>query len=248
MDMTTRPDAVTVASALVSDRFPNAEQAWLGGSVVMGCATETSDLDITVLDENASAHRESLRYQGWPVELFVHTTSSIRFFVDKDLAQRKPTMARLIADGVPLVAGQGGATIRRHCESVLTAGPGSLAPEAIDAARYALSDLLDDLRGGATGPVGAAVVIETWRRTADLILGAHGCWTGGGKWLMRELLHLDESSGTTWTTMLDEALRSALAGNAQPLQTVAEAALSLLGGRLWEGFSQAGPIEAGIGE
>jgi hypothetical protein len=156
-------------------------------------------------------------------------------------------MARLIADGVPLVAGEGGEAIRRHCERVLAAGPGPLAPEAADAARYALSDLVDDLRGGTTGPVGTAIAVESWRRTADLILMAHGHWSGGGKWLMRELLHLDESLGTRWTTTLDEALRSALLGNAQPLQAVAEAALSLLGGRLWEGFSQTAPAEAGRG-
>lgn len=236
----TRPDAVTAAGALVCVHFPNAVQAWLGGSVVMGCATEASDLDITVLDENASVHRESLRYQGWPVELFVHTTPSIRFFVDKDLAQRKPTMARLVADGVPLIAGEGGAAIRLHCVRVLEAGPGPLEPDAIDAARYALSDLIDDLRGGATGPVGAAIAIETWRRTADLVLAAHGCWSGGGKWLMRELLRLDERSGGTWTATLDDALRSALGGDPQPLRTIAEKALSLVGGRLWEGYVQAG--------
>jgi predicted nucleotidyltransferase len=242
-----RPDAVAVARALVVDRYPNAEQAWLGGSVVTGCATETSDLDITVLDESASAHRESIRYQDWPVELFVHTTSSIRFFVDQDLAQRKPTMARLVAEGIPLIAGEGGDAIRHHCERVLATGPGPLTPDEADVARYALSDLIDDLRGGTTGAVGTAIAVETWRRSADLILGGHGHWAGGGKWLMRELIHLDEHLGTTWTTTLDGALRSALLGDARPLHTVAEAALSLLGGRLWEGFSQAAPAEVGKG-
>ncbi|NGN91132.1 hypothetical protein G5C66_00045 [Nocardioides sp. KC13] len=56
-----------------------------------------SDLDITVLDATATAHRESLRHLGWPVELFVHTEASIRHFVGRDLANRKPTMARLVA-------------------------------------------------------------------------------------------------------------------------------------------------------
>lgn len=163
----TRPDALTAAGALVGDRFPNAEQAWLGGSVVMEA-------------------------------------------------------------------------IRRHCERVLAAGPGLLTQDAVDSARYALSDLIDDLRGGATGPVGTAIAIETWRHTANLILGVHGCWSGGGKWLMRELLRLDESNGSTWTATLDDALRSALDGDPQLLQVVADRALSLVGGRLWEGYTQAG--------
>ena len=68
---------------LVNDRFPAAVQAWLAGSVVRGTATATSDLDIdiTVLDETAVVHRESLRFEGWPVELFVNCEAGIRLFV-----------------------------------------------------------------------------------------------------------------------------------------------------------------------
>ena len=107
-----RPDALDAARALIADRFPDARQAWLSGSVVLGGATETSDLDITVLLDATEVHRESVSYEGWPVELFVHTESSIRHFVAKDLARRRPTMARLVSTGVPLLGGDGGASLR----------------------------------------------------------------------------------------------------------------------------------------
>jgi predicted nucleotidyltransferase len=94
-----RPDAILAARAVVARRYPNATQAWLSGSVVLGEATPTSDLDITVLLEAGPAHRESVRHDGWPVELFVHTEASVRAYVAKDLGRRRPTMARLVAAG-----------------------------------------------------------------------------------------------------------------------------------------------------
>ena len=234
----TRPAPLDAARDLVGERFPAAAQAWLGGSVVFGEATATSDLDITVLDESAVVHRESLLFAGWPVELFVHSEASIRHFVAKDLAQRKPTMARLIARGVELLPGEAGAAIRKHCEQTLEAGPGHLSSDELDGARYALSDLVDDLRGAAPGPIGAAIAVEAWRRTADLVLAVNGHWTGGGKWLARELFALDEAAGTTWATTLHESLQLAVAGDTTPLERAADVALAKAGGRLWDGHHQ----------
>jgi len=75
---------------LVAQRFPGARQAWLEGSVVLGLATETSDLDIVVLlDDVAGAYPEMLTFRGWLVELFVHTEGSFREFVTRDLARRR---------------------------------------------------------------------------------------------------------------------------------------------------------------
>ncbi|MGY0390534.1 nucleotidyltransferase domain-containing protein [Nocardioides sp. WG-D5] len=244
MNSPNRPDPVVAARDLVLARFPDAEQAWLGGSVVLGGATPMSDLDITVLDPTAAAHRESLRHLGWPVELFVHTDASIRHFVAQNLAERKPTMARLVARGVPLLPGDGGAAVRRYCEDVLQAGPAPLPASALAGARYALSDLVDDLQGAGTGPEGTAIAVETWRRTAELVLDVNGCWCGGGKWLMRELIALDAAAGTTWAPRLDAGLAAALAGDTVLLRETAEDCLALAGGRLWEGFHQAAPLAA----
>lgn len=243
MDATNRPDPVAAAQDLVSARFPDAQQAWLGGSVVQGGATPMSDLDITVLGTTAAVHRESLRHLGWPVELFVHTEASILHFVTKDLAQRKPTMARLVARGVPLLPGDGGAAVRRYCEEVLQAGPSPLSVEAVEGARYALSDLVDDLAGAEPGPVGTAIAVEAWRRTAELVLDINGCWRGGGKWLMRELITLDVAAGTTWAPRLDAGLAAAVAGDTALLREAAEECLALAGGRLWEGFQHAASID-----
>ena len=231
-----RPEPLAAARQLVAQRFPDAVQAWLAGSVTTGTATDTSDLDITVLLPETDVHRESLVYDGWPVELFVHIESSIRHFVEKDLGRRRPTMARLVALGVPLVGGDGGADVRSYCERVLAEGPGPLELDALDFARYALTDLLDDLRGGGPAEVAGAVAVAVWHETAELLLSAHERWSGSGKWLVRELAALDLAEHTAYAADLHAALRSALDGDSTPMVDLSESVLAMVGGPLWAGY------------
>lgn len=232
-----RPDALVPATDLVAARYPNATQAWLSGSVASGNATPTSDLDITVLLPEAVPQRESVMYEGWPVELFVHTEASIRAFVAKDARRRRPTMARLVATGIPLLDGLGGQDLQRECADAVAAGPGPLSPGEMDLARYMLTDQLDDLVGGAPAHIHAAIAIEVWRRTAELLLAASGWWEGGAKWLVREVEACDRAKGTGFGEALHVGLRAALEGDIQPLVAVADEVLDLTGGRLWEGFT-----------
>jgi hypothetical protein len=228
----TRRSAAAVARDLVTERFPGAVQAWLSGSTVLGGATATSDLDVTVLLEHTEVHRESLVYDEWPVELFVHTETSIYRFVAKDLARRRPTMARLVGQGIPLVPFGGGAEVRADCRGVLAAGPPALSDDQLALLRYGLTDLVDDLSGVAPGPEATAVSVEVWRQSAELALGAARHWSGGGKWLVRELVSLD----VDLAGRLDAALRSALVGETGALVAQAQGVLDRCGGRLWDGF------------
>jgi Nucleotidyltransferase domain len=228
-------DPVHTARALVGERFPDAVQAWLAGSVTTGQATATSDLDVTVLLDEGDVHRESLVYDGWPVELFVHTAASVEHYVVKDLARRRPTMARLVATGVPLLS-EGGDDVRRRCQDVLDTGPPPVTAADLEAQRYGLTDLLDDLAGAGHDEEATAIAVEVWRATAELALAAAVAWSGTGKWLVRELGALDERRGTHLTTALDLGLHRALAGERTSLTAVADEVLAPLGGRRWAGF------------
>ena len=233
-----RPDPVSTARGLVAARFPAARQAWLAGSVVHGRATATSDLDVTVLLDETEVRRESLLHEGWPVELFVHTAASVRHFAAADRARRRPTMARLVATGVPLLPGDAGTDLAAECAAVLEAGPGPLPEADLAQARYALTDLLDDLAGdGSGGPGATAVAVEVWRCTAELLLASSARWSGTGKWLVREVGALDTDLGTSYLPRLETGLRAALAGSAAPLTTVADEVLDRVGGRLWAGYA-----------
>lgn len=232
----TRPAADTAARAVVHEYFPDAVQAWLAGSVVTGGSTATSDLDITVLVAHGPVHRQSLEYDEWPVELFVHTEASVEHFVAKDRARRRPTMARLVAQGVPLLDPTRGEAVRRHCEEVLERGPGPVPEPEVEMMRYWLTDLLDDLAGAAHDEEATAVAVAVWQQAAELALAAAGTWSGTGKWLVRELAALDAETGSHLATKLDLALHRALAGERTSLTAVADEVLARVGGRRWAGF------------
>ena len=240
----------SVARALVLERYPAAIQAWLAGSVARGQGTATSDLDVTVLLDDGEVHRESLVYAGWPVELFVHTAGSIEHFVAKDLRRRQPTMARLVASGIPLL-GDGdddrGVDVRRQCTAVLERGPGRVPTEDLNLMRYGLTDLLDDLADVGPGPEAGAVAVAVWRATAELAVASADAWNGTGKWLVRELRALDELRGTRLAEALDLALRRALAGERESLTAVADQVLERCGGRYWEGLYLAADLPEGPG-
>lgn len=237
----TRVDPVTAARQVVMARFPHARQAWLSGSVVLGGATETSDLDITVLLGEAEVHRESLMHGDWPVELFVHTESSIQHFVAKDVARRRPTMARLVSTGLPLISGDAGAQVRQACADAISAGPGPLPADEMELARYTLTDQLDDLEGATPGPTWDAIVIEVWRGTAELLLAACEWWSGTSKWLIREVESLDETMATNYAPRLHASLRAAIIGDPRQLIKLADEVLGRVGGRVWDGFYLSAP-------
>jgi len=230
--------AVTTARALVAERFPEAQAAWLAGSVVSGTATPTSDLDITVLLPGPPApFRESLEYDGWPVELFVHSRETVAWWIAKDLERRRPTLVRLISSGVVLLDVDGaGVALAEECGAVLAAGPGPLSDADRDSMRYGLTDLLDDLADSTEPVMTAAVAFATWEAGARLLLAADGRWWGTGKWLVRELRDHDAAHGTSYALRLHAGLAAAVERDPVLLTVVAEEILEAAGGRLWAGY------------
>jgi predicted nucleotidyltransferase len=235
-------DVVTTAKALVAERFPAARGAWLAGSVVSGEATATSDLDITVLLPGPPApYRESLEYDGWPVELFVHTRESVAHWIGSDLERRRPTLVRLISSGVILVDVEGaGAALAEECAMLLTAGPGPLPDDDRDSMRYALTDLLDDLADCTEPVTAAALAFATWEQAARLLLALDGRWWGTGKWLVRELRDHDAAHGSSYALRLHAGLVAAVERDPVLLTVVVEEVLEAAGGRLWAGYRAEG--------
>jgi hypothetical protein len=233
MDLMSPADPAADARALVRELFPAARAAFLGGGVLSARRTVTSDLDIVVLISGPPApYRESMRWRGWPVELFVHDSASVREFFDKDAARRRPNLARMCAEGV-ILAGQDGPArpVREQARAVLAAGPPPLSAAELDARRYGLTDLVDDLAGSTDQGETAFVCWQLVIDSAELALVQAGSWLGSGKWLLRELRASDPE--------LAEAL---LAARQDPagLARLAEGVLARAGGRLWAGYRAAG--------
>ncbi|MFD3796735.1 nucleotidyltransferase domain-containing protein [Streptomyces californicus] len=232
-------DVREIARALVLERHPDARAAFLGGSVLTDRRTARSDLDVVVLLGGPPApYRESLRYGGWPVELFVHTEDTWHDFVTPEIAQRNSALLWMCADGALVLDADGtGARLAETAKRLATAGPPPVTETALEDARYALTDLLDDVAVCGDAGERLFVVTDIARRTAELALLAHGTWLGGGKWLARRL----EPVAPALAARLDEAARAALTGAPESLVAVATEVLDAAGGPVWEGYRRSGP-------
>ena len=234
--------AVADARALVAQWFPEARAAWLGGSVVLGSATPGSDLDVTVLLPGPPApFRDSRRYRGWPVELFVHTETSLGHYVRRDAEGGRPTMARLVGRSVVITDTDGsGGQWQQTGRMLLAAGPPALTGDDLASMRYAVTDLLDDVTHAHDAHerlVSSALLAE---ESAHLLLHGAGHWWGRGKWVARELADLDERDGTDWRARHERALVTAAAGDVSLLLGFADDVLARNGGPLFEGHRLAG--------
>jgi len=230
----TERDPIADARDLVASRFPGARWAVLAGSVITAQRTPGSDLDVVVLMPSGVPgvpHRETVRFRGWPVELFVHDAPSLERFFDLEYAQRKPTLRRMVATGVP-VAGDPG-PVRSESARVLAAGPAPLTTAEIDRQRYALTDLLDDLTHVTDPGERVALTGTGWVAAAEAALVLRGAWSGRGKWLLRELRALDPGLASAWL---------AAAGSPEGVAAFVRRVLDDAGGPLYDGYHADGSV------
>jgi predicted nucleotidyltransferase len=230
-----------VARRLVAEQYPQARAAWLGGSVVRGDASATSDLDITVLlDGPPAPMRKSLEYGEWPVELFIHTEESLEYFCDKDRQRRQPTMMRLVGESVVLLDTDGsGVRLQQTCLEEIAAGPAVLTAGELELLRYTITCLLDDLADARTDDMRTAIASVLWQDAARLLLTGARRWSGTGKGLLKELHAYDDLHGTDHARTLLGGARAACAADASPMIEATDVILDAYGGRLFAGFELA---------
>ena len=220
-------DPMADAADLVAARFPGATWAMLTGSVLGPHRTPGSDLDIVVLRENEPGYRESLRFRGWPVELFVHTPEQLARYLAREFVARKASTHRMLAQGIPLLGDPG--DLPAQCARVLAEGPPPLTGAEHDRLRYVLTDLIDDLTHAVDAGERAVIAAALWAETARAALAFAGRWIGTGKWLLRDLRELDPNLAAEWLAARDDP---------GPL---AERVLGGAGGPLFEGYHAQAP-------
>ncbi|MDI6099118.1 nucleotidyltransferase domain-containing protein [Actinoplanes sp. NEAU-A12] len=232
-------DPVEVATRLVGERFPGARAAFLGGSAPTARRTAWSDLDVVVvLDGPPAPFRDTLRYDGWIVELFVQTPTSLAHYWRKDAAARRTPLLRMVAEGVILAGTDSAAeAYRARAAALLAVGPAAPPTRTVDMQRYLVTDLVDDLRG-CSDPVEIAYLAATLvLATSDLLLLAENRWSARGKWLPRRLAEIDPDL----PGRLAAAQRAVVVGgDREPLVAAVLSVLDHTGGPLQEGFRLAG--------
>ncbi|MBM2622800.1 nucleotidyltransferase domain-containing protein [Actinoplanes sp. LDG1-06] len=215
-------DPIGDARALVDERFPRAVWAILTGSVLGPARTAGSDLDIVVLIPEGPGYRESLRFRGWPVELFVHTREALEGFLASEREKRKPSTHRMLATGVALRGDPSEWTAR--CAEVLAGGPEPLSEGERERLRYALTDSLDDYVHATDPGERTLIAAALWTETAKAALLLGGGWVSQGKWLLRELRGLDPALAERWVRVRESP------------EDLAREVLDRAGGPLFDGY------------
>jgi hypothetical protein len=237
-------DGAALARDLVTQRFPQARAAWLGGSVAAGTATSNSDLDITVLlDGPPAPYRSSETVDEWPVEWFVQTEDSLLRFCDDDRARRRrPTTMRLVGSAIVLADRDGsGKRLHQLLDAMDRQGPPSPPVEQLENQRYAVTDLLADLSAARNADECLVIAAALLYEAGDFLLATHRRWSGSGRWLLREIKSLDSDHDTTYGIQLIRGLRAAASNDRLPMRQIVLDILNQAGGPLFSGFHRIAP-------
>ncbi|KQL50858.1 nucleotidyltransferase [Heyndrickxia shackletonii] len=230
-----RLKAMEAAALFVDQFFSNCDGAVLAGSVVRGEETDTSDLDIVVFDKNInSSYRESFIEFGWPIEVFVHNLSSYKHFFDLDYKNAKPSMQRMIAEGL-VVKDEGILdAIKEEAKAILEEGPERWTDETIRSKRYFITDVLDDFIGCQNRAEGLFIANTLANLLHEFVLRTNGRWIGTSKWIIRALKKYDEKFAADFVNAFDAFYQDS---DKSRVIDLTDKVLEPYGGRLFEGFS-----------
>ncbi|TMU87465.1 nucleotidyltransferase domain-containing protein [Bacillus sp. BHET2] len=230
-----RPSALEAARLFIEENFSTCEGALLGGSVVRGVDTKTSDLDIVVIDESVSTeYRESLYAYGWPIEVFVHTKETIRHYFQTDCKRARPSLPRMVSEGIPILDHPIIPILKEEATKLLRDGPPSWSQQTIDMKRYFLTDALDDLIGSTNRGESIFIANSIGESLHEFVLRTNGRWTGHSKWIVRALKEYNHHFAVEYINAFDEFY---LNNEKESIVQLVDSVLDGYGGRLFDGFS-----------
>ncbi|CAI9403857.1 hypothetical protein ANOBCDAF_04504 [Pleomorphomonas sp. T1.2MG-36] len=226
--------ALAAGRKCLATRFTGASHLFVAGSILRGDGNAFSDIDMVVLYPRLErAWRESFHLDGFPIEAFVQDPETLAYFLQNDAERGVPVMVDMVANGVILGdAPAEAAVLQQRARQVLATGPKPLAGAPLDALRYTLTDLADDLRAERPPAEIAATAAQLYPRLIDLMLLGRGHWTGNGKWGPRLLHRLDPRLAEAAT----EAFKGAVLGKPAALLSLTDRELARHGGGCFDGY------------
>jgi hypothetical protein len=234
---TSRVSPEEAARGIFGERYAGARVLFLGGSVVRGDATPTSDLDIVVVYEQLpNAYREAFVYGGWPVEAFVHDVATLERFFERDRRSGLPALMCMVSEGVEIPgAGEFSAAWKRRAAELLEAGPPAWDEEELTLRRYRLTDWVDDMRFPRSPEELVATGAYLYQDAAEFYFRTRGLWSAHSKTIPRRLRRADPAFAEKFLRAFD-TLFAAKRGEA--VVALVEELLEPFGGLLFEGFRE----------
>lgn len=230
-----KDNPMEAAQKFLQKYFPKCNGALLAGSVIRGEATDTSDLDIVIIDESVpSSYRESFIEFDWPIEVFVHNTSSYKEFFESDRERARPSMPRMVSEGIILRDDGVMEAIKKEAAVLLNEGPEIWSEETVLIKRYFLTDTLDDFIGCSNRAEEIFIANTLAELVSEFVLRTNQRWIGTSKWIVRSLRAYDEDFAIQFVEAFDTYYKT---GDKAKVIHLVEKAMEPFGGRLLEGFS-----------
>jgi predicted nucleotidyltransferase len=232
---------ITIAASIVASRYPGALAAFAAGSLVRGEGTAYSDLDLVVVfRELPNAYRESFRFDGLPIEAFVHDTETLAFFFHElDRRSGIPALPQMVLEGIEIPRSTPESqALKTLAKSVIDMGPPPLGDDERRQMRYEISDALDDLRAPRSYGEGVAAGARLFDALANFYFRASGRWSAAGKSVPRKLAVADPDLSRRYEAAFEALF---MRGDAQPVVALGEELLLVAGGPLFEGYRRDAP-------
>ena len=235
--------AEETAEKLFNEKYPDAKAFFLAGSVLRGEATPYSDLDIVIVFEKIeAAYRDSFVYEDWPVEVFVHDESTLKYFFEKvDAPSGYPSLPSMVKESI-VISGKDEFSdyLKKYASTIIEGGPEPWSVEAIDRARYGITDFVDDLREPRNYQESYATAGQLYDALANFYFRTKNIWSAKGKTIPRKLGQENPELAKRFNSAFDSLFKD---GNVDEVISLSEEILNPFGGLLFEGYKLDAPKE-----
>ncbi len=221
--------------------FPSARAFLLAGSVVRGEATPASDIDLVVVRGRVEhAKRQSFTFAEWPVEAFIHDPQTLEyFFREVDRPTGVPSLATMVREGIEIPRRSAcGTMIKELANRVLDEGPVPWGQSERDDSRYAISDIVADIREPRSPDELRPAVSILYFAIANHFCRSRNQWSAKGKHVPGRLMALDPEFGNRFTDAFEAAFTR---NDTAKVIELAEAVLEPDGGFLFDGYGRDAP-------
>jgi hypothetical protein len=234
--MKAKTDPQIAARKILEEKFPGAKVVFLAGSMIRGEGTQYSDLDLVVLFESVDhAWRESFMFDEWPVEAFVHDPKTLKYFFEEILGKSGcPSLPQMVLEGIVIPEPNSFSdSLKKMADDVIRSGPPPISQQDIDKMRYAISDLIDDLREPRSKTEAIATASRLYPVLADFFLRTKGLWSANGKTIPRVLAKNDPNFEKMFSSSFESLFSE---GSTTKVISLTGEVLKPFGGFLFSGY------------